>query len=199
MNNVVDIKKLMTIAVVMDLAILIIIIDMQGIKLGFNVASISLVGIVTTVTWIFWTTFRLWLWKIPLLQNWLVLVPNLNGSWHGKLESTWVDPDTKKSPNPIDTIAVIKQSLTVITIDLSTNGMQSNSTVATVQYDPTRRTSIISYVYLSEPLAKYRKKNVIHYGAAKLNAVKKDKSVILSGTYWTDNETCGDVTLERIK
>ena len=198
MNNIVDSKKLVGIIVGLDLVALILIVTAQKISFGFNLDTLSLIGLLSTIAWLFWTVFRLVLWKIPFLQGWLVLVPNLNGSWHGKLESTWIDPDTNQSPNPIDTTAVIKQSLTMITVDVSTGGMDSNSTVATIQYDVGRRTSTISYVYLSEPLAKHRKKNEIHYGAAKLTVVKKDKSILLNGKYWTDNKTSGDMYLERI-
>ncbi len=198
MNNAVDAKKLFGIIVTIDLVVLILIINIQKISFGFNIETLSLVSLLTTVAWLFWTVFRLWLWKIPLLQGWLVLVPNLNGSWHGKLESTWIDPGTKESPNPIDTTAVIKQTLTMVTIDLDTDGMKSASTVASVQFDPHRRSSTISYVYLSDPITKKKAKNVIHYGAAKLNIIKKNGTLSLDGRYWTDNKTRGDVHLERI-
>lgn len=198
MSEVVNAKALVWIIVAIDLIALIVFVSIKNISFGFNIDTFSLAGMLVSIAWLFWTVFRYILWKIPFLQGWLVLVPNLNGSWHGKLESTWVDPDTKQSPNPIDTTASIKQSLTKITIDLDTDGMNSTSTVATVKYDPDRRASTISYVYLSEPLAKHRKKNVIHYGAAKLTVLKKDKSITLNGTYWTDNKTSGDIHLERI-
>jgi hypothetical protein len=71
--------------------------------------------------------FIKWLWKIPFLPEWLVPIPNLNGTWTGQLHSTWVNPETKKGIGPIQIALVIDQTFLRCTCTLFTKESSSTS------------------------------------------------------------------------
>ena len=49
-----------------------------------------------------------WRWRI--FRGWLVPFPDLNGTWQGSVQTTWIDPTTGKVPDPIPAILTIRQS-----------------------------------------------------------------------------------------
>ena len=54
--------------------------------------------------------FSAFLWKWRIFKGWLVQFPNLNGTWHGFIQTTWIDPQTNERPAQIPAIVTIKQS-----------------------------------------------------------------------------------------
>ena len=49
---------------------------------------------------IVWMVFVLHAWKWRIFRNWLVPFPCLDGTWQGHLQTTWENPDTRKSSRP---------------------------------------------------------------------------------------------------
>src|SRR3712207_1102068 len=56
------------------------------------------------------TGFVLYGWKWRIFRTWLVPYPDLNGTWQGTIQTTWVDPQTGQPPGPIPVILSIKQT-----------------------------------------------------------------------------------------
>jgi hypothetical protein len=197
MSVCVDYKKLTSGAVVIGVGMLLALIKYRHLTLGFNYDTLSAAGTVAAVTWFLWGVFKRWLWKLPFLQGWLVKIPNLNGTWTGEMQSTWVDPETNAGIPPIPTTATITQTLTTITVDFQTGEMESQSVVADISCDSHRRIAEIKYIYQSEPDATVRSRSEMHYGSAKL-AVKTGGGVKkLKGDYWTDRKTTGTISLKK--
>jgi len=38
--------------------------------------------------------FTKWGWKLKIFQGWLVPFPDLNGTWEGHIQTTWINPET---------------------------------------------------------------------------------------------------------
>lgn len=197
MNECVDYKKLFTAGTLITVAILLGLIQYRDLTLGFNYGTLAASTMAATTCWILWVFFKKWLWRLPLLQGWLVKIPNLNGSWSGEMRSTWLDPKTNKGIPAIVTTAKITQTLTEITIDFQTGEMESQSVVATVSCDPHRRITEIKYIYQSEPEATVRHRSEMHYGAAKLGVRREGSKLTLRGDYWTSRKTTGTIELTK--
>lgn len=199
MNNV-DYKKLIWVAVLITLLVAPLFTTYQKFELGFNINTVGLVGTIAGANWFAWALFKKWVWKLPFFNGWLVKIPNLNGSWVGSLQSTWINNETGKKIKSIDTVFLIKQYLDKVTIDSSTNEMVSKSTIAEVCCDEHRNDSVIMFIYQSEPKSTVRHCSEIHNGSAKL-VYKLDAmgAETLEGDYWTDRKTTGHIILRRNK
>lgn len=139
--------------------------------------------------------FDRWLWKIPLLYPWFVPNPNLNGTFKGMLESSWVDPTTGTTKPLIDTFAVVRQTAFTIHIRLYTVESESVSLASSfVKSDDGRQD--LMFTYLNEPKQSKRSQSPIHYGGIRLK-ISHDHHQ-LTGIYWTDRKTVGDVEFTRI-
>lgn len=198
MSACVDYKKLISGAAVVGIGILLVLIKYQDLALGLNYDTLSAAGTVAAATWLLWGVFKKWLWKLPFLQGWLVKIPNLNGTWTGEMQSTWINPETNTGIPPISTTATITQTLTTITVDFQTGEMESQSVVADVSCDSHRRIAEIKYIYQSEPDATVRGRSEMHYGSAKLGVKKANGKTLLKGDYWTDRKTTGTINLKRV-
>ncbi len=197
--NRVDYKKLVWLSAVVAIITVLVFVNVQHFVIGLNINTFGMIGTIAGINWFLWELFKKWLWKLPIFRHWLVMIPNLNGNWEGALQSTWVDEKTGKIVDPIDTKAVIKQDLTTITIDFTTNEMDSRSIIAEISCDPHRRVVEINYTYQSDPDATVKHRSAIHYGSAKLVYGKTSRSETLKGDYWTDRKTTGTIVIKRSK
>src|SRR5258708_6999820 len=66
------------------------------------------------------TLFVLYGWRWRGFYPWLVSFPNLNGTWKGFIQTTWINPETGKTPGPIPAILTIKQSFIRVSCVLRT-------------------------------------------------------------------------------
>lgn len=143
-----------------------------------------------TVAGIYWR--GLWR-KFPLLGR---IFPDLNGSWEGPLESTWIDPETNEQIAPIPATVTVKQGLLGISICMRTGKMKSFST----RFFPERviDSDIVRvwYSYEHEPTAESQPGNPPHKGFAyiEFDPVHPER---LEGKYYTDRLTSGSFTLIR--
>lgn len=157
----------------------------------FSWDGFKLVSVVVTVSSFMVALFIRYLWKMRIFKGWLVLVPNLNGEWKGNLVS-----DYKDAVNPIDTSLSIHQRLDKISCDLKTGESASKSLVAGFLVDKDRNEVCLVYSYSNRPKNEHRHRSEIHNGTAELT-VNHDGT--LSGYYWTDRKTRGDINLKRAK
>ena len=133
-------------------------------------------------------------WKIPIFQGWLVLVPNLNGTWEGKLKSSWIDPETKLAIEPITTIVTVKQTLIGMSCITRTGEMTSYSVAAGVERDKNEHVQKLIYTYRSEPKPGIAERSAMHHGTAILEFTKKPVWR-LEGRFFTERSTTGELFL----
>jgi len=195
--NQVDYKKLLWGSSFVAIMVILIFVKYNDIKLGVNIDTLSIIGTIGGVNWFLWELFKRWFWKLSIFRGWLVKIPNLNGEWVGTLQSTWKDPSTRKVISPIIIDANIKQDLTSVAVDITSNEMVSQSIVAVVKCNSERDVVEICYTYQSEPGATVRHRSEIHFGTAKLSYKNSRGKETLEGNYWTDRKTTGDISLKR--
>ena len=144
-----------------------------------------------TVVSLFLLIFATILWKLTIFQNWLVLIPNLNGIWKGKIQSDWISPDTNKKLPPIDAQLFIRQSLFHISCVMKTEEMTSRSIAFGYNLDSENQIKQLSYTYISIPHQTIQERSRIHYGTILFDIDDKQ----LSGNYWTGRKTTGCINM----
>jgi hypothetical protein len=137
--------------------------------------------------------FIKWLWRIPAFQGWLVPFPNLNGTWTGTLQSTWINPETQKVIAPIQIALVIDQNFLRCTCTLFTKESSSVSYASSFIHGEDG-TKLLSFAYTNTPKVVYRNRSQTHSGTALLKAIQKPGR-LLEGEYWTNRNTSGDIAL----
>src|SRR5260370_906911 len=75
-----------------------------------GIKMFKLLPTVVTADGIAVAIFVKWLWRLSPLNGWLVPFPDLNGTWQGTIQTTWIDPKTGVCPPPVPVILCIKQS-----------------------------------------------------------------------------------------
>ncbi|MEY4066519.1 MAG: hypothetical protein RIR26_2727 [Pseudomonadota bacterium] len=138
--------------------------------------------------------FIKWFWKIPFLPEWLVPIPNLNGTWTGQLHSTWVHPETKERIGPIPVALVIDQTFLRCTCTLYTKESSSISYESgfVIGDDNSKR---LSFNYTNTAKVVHRERSQTHNGTALLKIVNHPHRA-LEGEYWTTRKTTGDILLK---
>jgi predicted pore-forming effector associated with SMODS systems len=137
--------------------------------------------------------FDLWLWKLPLLHSWFVKRPVVAGTWKVEIRSNWVDPATGASLGPVEGYAVIRQTLSTLSLRLLT-AESSSELVGTEIVCASDGLYCISGVYRNEPRFGVRERSPIHYGAVWLRIIDEPSQKLL-GHYWTDRKTGGEMEL----
>lgn len=163
--------------------------------LKINWEAIKKLPDVITVYAVLYFIFSQWLWRLPIFQGWLVPNPDLQGTWEGTLQTTWIDPKTGKIPGPIPLILVVRQSFDSINCVMYTQESSSVSNAALLIEDENSRIYCLSYNYTNKPDAVLRSISVIHDGAALLTVIKKPTR-LLKGEYWTNRKTTGCIELK---
>lgn len=131
-------------------------------------------------------------WKFPWFKGWLVMVPNLNGTWEGLLKSDWVNPETNEGIGPITSVLVVKQSLFGMSCVVRTGEMTSYSISAGIERDQNSHIEKLVYTYLSEPKPGVSERSAIHHGTSVLE-FGTSPVWSLSGRYFTERNTTGEL------
>jgi hypothetical protein len=135
---------------------------------------------------------RAWRWRI--FHPWLVPFPDLNGTWQGKIQTTWRDPNTGQTPGPIPAILTIKQSFVRVSCVMRTSEMASRSFLADFWLDADEQIRRLGYSYISAPLPSVVHRSKPHYGTMVFEIIGNPANK-LTGVYWTDRGTTGKVIL----
>jgi hypothetical protein len=138
--------------------------------------------------------FIKWAWRWPVFRGWLVPFPDLNGTWQGSLQTTWVNPQTQAVPGPIPVILCIKQSFISTSCVMRTQEMDSHSYSSDFVLDPSSQIKRLAYSYTSSPRPTVVHRSPPHDGTVVLDIIGKrpDK---LRGKYWTERKTTGEIEL----
>lgn len=172
-----------------------IIIQLTGLSNIFSYETLKRIPDAVMYTGIFYIIFSKYLWKIKYFHPWLVPYPNIQGTWVGTLESTWIDPKTGKRIAPIPVQFCIKQDFEHLYISMYTKESSSYSQTARF-LEESDKSLMISYTYSNKPEATVRDRSEIHDGAAYLRIVE-DGEIILKGEYWTSRKTTGDIKIKK--
>ena len=162
--------------------------------LTINLEAFKVLPEVVTIYTVLYLLFIKWAWRWPILQGWLVPFPNLQGTWQGALQTTWVHPDTGKRPPPIPFVLVIKQSFSSVSCVLYTKESSSYSSAALLSEEDDSGIKRLSYVYTNTPELTARGRSPIHDGASILRIITTPERS-LRGEYWTNRKTTGEVVL----
>ncbi len=156
-----------------------------------------LILIVISVDGVLISIFIKYIWKWHFLYDWLVPFPNLNGTWEGKIKSTWKDKKTNKELDFILAKLVIKQSFLSISCLVTTSKLESYSFIS--GFIINKEQQILKLVYSYDSTTKQAEKggNNKHSGTIILNIKNHGKK--LEGYYWTDRKTTGDVEFDNSK
>ena len=132
-------------------------------------------------TTIIMTIYEKWLWKYNRFEN----VPVFKKKYTGKFKSSY-DSTIRKFD------IEIKQTLLSIKITMKTKESTSNSISANI-VDVFGEKQLI-YYYLNTPGMEFRDKSEVHFGTA---IITVDNTDVMSGRYYTDRRTCGDITFNK--
>lgn len=149
-------------------------------------------GAVVTVLTLLLLAFDKWLWGFRILHPWFVDRPYLKGTWKGVLVSSYIDPATQKPVPPIEAYLVIRQTYSTIHLRLMTQQSASESIANNIPKGEDGVYSVAS-VYRNTPKLAHRSHSEIHHGALTLR-VEGDPVTALTGEYWTDRLTRGEMT-----
>ena len=141
--------------------------------------------------------FDLWLWKIPGVQR-LTGRPRVDGTWIATLQP---HPDSHIPPGgnrgPIDAAVIIEQTYWSLAVTLLTAESASHSISAAIRLNSdSRERRLLAYTYQNSPKQQHRPRSLPHVGASQLH-VAGSKPNMLSGSYWTDRLTVGDMELRH--
>lgn len=139
--------------------------------------------------------FVKWGWKLKIFRGWLVPFPNLNGTWIGYIYSDWKNPQTGEKPPPIPVMLTVNQSFFHVSCVMRTSEMESSSYSEGFLIDADRQVKKVAYSYTSKPRISLSERSTPHDGTAVFQIIEKPK-LKLTGRYWTERLTKGEINLE---
>lgn len=173
--------------------ILLILISDIGVEPLWN--AIKKIPTVITIDFGMWLIFSKLAWKWKIFQGWLIPFPVLEGTWSGLMKSTWTDPATSKTLQPIPFTLVIRQSFLTINCSIYTKESSSISYSADILVDRETKKRQLIYHYTNRPKASVRNRSEIHDGTALLD-IMGAKPNEMKGEYWTSRKTTGDIEVK---
>jgi hypothetical protein len=165
-----------------------------GIRPGF-IDYLKILPTVVTIDTAVAFIFIKYLWRWKLLREWLVPFPNLNGTFKGFIQTTWIDPVTNERPAPIPAILTISQSFFRISCVMRTEEMTSHSFISDFILDPDEQLNKLSYTYSSVPNQVVIERSPQHMGTVIFDIQEKPKLTLI-GQYWTGRKTTGTIRME---
>lgn len=157
----------------------------SAIRIVFSGALALDVALLTTIHFI-WK----WLWvKFPALNT--LLFPDLNGRW--RMEIHWIGPDIG---GRVSATAVIRQDFLHISMEVASDGSDSETLMAKPKKDPESGRPLLYYVYRVVPKQTSANAGASYEGAAILKFDSADTQS-LHGNYFTSKKTIGHFVLHR--
>jgi hypothetical protein len=150
---------------------------------------------VVTVLSVALLIFDKWAWSWPGLHL-LTRHPDLRGTWAGTITSSWVDPETATVKAPIVCFLIVKQTYTGLHLRLMTSESTSVSLATTLVEEADGAWSV-NGIYRNEPRLSVREHSPIHQGGLVLRLGGPPPDT-MSGHYWTDRATRGEMQLVRV-
>ncbi len=134
-----------------------------------------------------------WVWRlVPALNRWF---PDLTGHWEGEYASSYERDGTKATGS---FTAAIRQGLFNSTVTAWTGEMRSHSIRSWLEADRDAQRFTIGYTYRSTPNAVVRDRSPPHEGVCFLAMHPDSDPECLTGIYYTERRTIGDLKLKRV-
>lgn len=150
---------------------------------------------VVGVTALFVALFNKYLWSWKLFKGWYVKRPDLRGTWKVELKSNWINPETGEELAPVYGYAVIRQSLTCLSLRLMTKESKSVLVAHSIEQQEDEDLFKLVGVYRNEPKIELQGvRSEIHHGSFALE-IHGSPVEELEGHYWTDRATKGGMKL----
>lgn len=139
----------------------------------------------------------LWLWRLPGVQH-LSRRPLLRGTWRTTLTPT-EESHIPEGGNrgPIEAYIVIHQTYWSIDVRQYTAESRSDSRASLWSNSGSQAFRSLTYTYANQPHRGLERRSQFHLGTAALDIVGMRPSLI-SGDYFTDRYTKGDMRLELV-
>ena len=151
----------------------------------------TVVGVIT----LFVTLFNKYIWSWKIFNGWYVRRPDLRGTWKVELKSSWINPETGKGVEPIYGYAVVRQSLTNLSLRLMTKDSRSVLVAHSIEQQEDDDLFKLLGVYRNEPKIELQGvRSEIHHGSFALE-IHGSPVEELEGHYWTDRATKGGMIL----
>lgn len=161
-----------------------------------DISLINVVGYAISVTVGIVYFFDRWLWRC--LPEFVLGVPKIYGTWSGELKGKWINPDTKnetlKKVSPF--FLSVRQTFSTIKICAISKESKSYSLGLYLRQSEDGDW-LVSYIYDNTPDRKVRKKSQRHCGAAELIIGHLSGNRQISGEYWTDRWSQGEILLHK--
>jgi hypothetical protein len=193
MKNI-NLKTALYLVLGISIGSLFIVLRIQG-DGGFSFwAVLKAIPKVVTIDLLLIALFSSFLWKWRIFRNWLVPFPNLNGTWKGAIQTTWVDPVTGNRPAPIPAILTIRQTFFKISCVMRTGEMTSRCINSDFIIDKEKQLTRLIYSYDSNPIATVRDRSPQHMGIMVFD-ILEDTVKKMVGEYWTGRKTTGHIEM----
>ena len=151
----------------------------------------TVVGVIT----LFVTLFNKYLWSWKLFKGWYVKRPDLRGTWKVELKSSWINLETGEGIAPVYGYAIIRQSLTSLSLRLMTKESRSVLVAYSIEQLEDEELFKLVGVYRNEPRIELQGvRSEIHHGSFALE-IHGSPVEELEGHYWTDRATKGGMKL----
>ncbi len=157
---------------------------------GISPEGLRLFASIPAVVLVLATIFDRWVWAWPLVRRFVAEVPDLRGTWKGTIVTTY-QPEDGTRMEPIPAFLVIRQTFTGIWARLLSERSASETVSAKLVPAPDGVTTLAA-VYRNTPRMRERAASPMHFGSF-LVEVHNDPVHALTGHYWTDRETGGDM------
>ena len=141
--------------------------------------------------------FDIWIWKLKTVMR-LHRRPRLDGLWRATIQ-----PDGRGAgpgggnPGPVLGYAIIEQRFWSISVTQLTSESASYSRASTFIRRPESERTTLSFTYDNTPRRAHTSHSARHSGACELS-VPKGAPGFVTGSYFTDRFTAGDITLELL-
>lgn len=158
------------------------------------VAALKMLSPSLGIVFVLALCFVQWFWRWKIWPKSIVPIPNLNGTWVGHLQSTWISPETNEKIPPIPVALVIDQTFlrcTCTQITKESTSMSFQSSLILNEND----TVYLCFSYSNSPKMAVQERSPTHSGTAMLRIANGEK-ILLIGEYWTSRKTTGDIELE---
>ena len=155
------------------------------------VAALPLAAAVGLVVW------DLWLWRAPGLQR-LTRRPRIDGLW-----ATVLDPTNEShipqggNRGPIEAYLVINQTFWTLAVRQLTSESTSDSRAFFWGRRNDARWETVDFLYDNTPRQRHQARSPRHLGVCQLDPTGRAPDE-MSGTYFTDRYTKGDMALTRV-
>jgi len=192
--NSVKKEAFLWVCIIVMLVIWVGVLQFTATPLTINWEAVKKLPDAVTVFVVLSVLFRKWFWRWRIFKGWLVQVPDIEGTWDGHLQSTWVNPATGQGIPPLRMILVVRQTFSSMSCTMFTKESESHSRAAQLAVEEESGATTLSYNYTNRSKADIRDRSPIHDGAAHLRVVATPTRM-LEGEYWTGRRTTGQMTL----